>query len=69
MHNSIECTFDIWILFRCWVNLANPIAYGTIVPVAVAAGITLIITEASGQAIRKFKPLPNVDKNQIAAAQ
>lgn len=54
---------------RCWVNLANPIAYGTMIPIGVASVVTLIATEATGQAAEIFKTLPTVQKSQVNAAQ
>lgn len=49
--------------------MAKPIAYGSMVPIIMAVVVTLITTEATGQAIRKYKALPAVDKSQIIAAQ
>ena len=50
-------------------KFGKPIAYGTMVPIGFATAVTLIVTEATGQAVGHYRDFATVDEHQITAAQ
>lgn len=53
--------------FACWVNIGEPIAYGSFVPVSIISIVTVIIIESSFTG--HYRVLPFTGKHQMHSAE